>query len=84
MAFSEFPKLHSLVLDLHFDPRQIPVKLVKETEEYVLQEAFLNAATDDETSSANLGPHIIRQWNRSVLSEQTPPGSFWAYAFSGW
>lgn len=39
-----FPKLRSLFLDLHFDPRQM--ELVKETEESVLQEAFLNAATD--------------------------------------
>jgi hypothetical protein len=45
-ALSEFPNLHSLVLDLHYDSRQIPVRRAAETEESVLQEAFVNAAMD--------------------------------------
>lgn len=44
---SKFPNLHSLVLDLHYDPRRIPVCRVEKTEESVLlQEAFINAAMD--------------------------------------
>jgi hypothetical protein len=36
MALGEFVNLHSLLLDLHFDLRRIPVGAVVETEESVL------------------------------------------------
>lgn len=45
-ALSKSTNLYSLVLDLHYDPRRIPVWRVEITEESVLQEAFINAATD--------------------------------------
>ncbi|KAJ6118542.1 hypothetical protein N7471_013162 [Penicillium samsonianum] len=46
-AVGGFSNLHSLVLDLHFDPRPRPVDPMQEVEISVLQEIFLNAAMDE-------------------------------------
>ncbi|KAJ6191607.1 hypothetical protein N7519_001628 [Penicillium mononematosum] len=46
-AVGAFSNLHSLVLDLHFDPRPRPVDPTHEVEASVLQEIFVNAAMDE-------------------------------------
>ncbi|KAF3018372.1 hypothetical protein E8E15_007613 [Penicillium rubens] len=46
-AVGGFSNLHSLVLDLHFDPRPRPVDPTHEVETSVLQKIFVNAAMDE-------------------------------------
>ncbi|CAI7654291.1 unnamed protein product [Penicillium discolor] len=46
-ALGNFSNLHSLVLDLHFDPRPRPVDRMQEIETSILKMIFVNAAMDE-------------------------------------
>ncbi|KAL4914840.1 hypothetical protein BDW62DRAFT_135929 [Aspergillus aurantiobrunneus] len=46
-ALGSFLSMHSLVLDLHFDPRRRPIQSTNVSDPSTMREVFTNAATDE-------------------------------------